>query len=232
MRRNKNYRTSSPLILNARKATLKGDRSRLTYTGSGVAIQLEGGASVPSQGQPAIQGLILTGPGKATTIGIQLNQPDALTTGSYVAGHPFSNVTIEGFGVGVKQANRAWGNTFRSTFINKCGTGFLIPAGLTSSQGERLAFEDSTLAENDSAIEVIGGHVDMYLMNSSLDYNKVAYKGNAFFVMTGGHVETYGNGVSGNTTWTGAEGHFQHTGIAMRTIFNGVRFVIAGAHTL
>jgi len=231
LRRNKNYRISSPLVLNARKATLVGNRSTMTYTGSGVAIQMEGGSSVTSQGQTAIDGLILVGPGKATTsIGIQLNQPDALTTNSYVAGHPFKNVTIEGFGVGVKQQNRAWGNTFTHAFINKCGTGFLVPSGLTSSQGERLSFDDSTIAECDTAIDVIGGHVDMYLMNSSLDYNKVAYKGNAFFVMTGGHVETKGNGAPG-ATWTGTEGHFQHTGAVARTVFNGVRFVITGAHT-
>ena len=227
----KKFRIAGTLTIDARTTTLFGYRATLYYTGTGLMFQVKGGGTISNQGGICLQGLRLLGPGKTSTaVAIQFNTDDALTTLSYVAGHPFENLEITDFGVGLKQANRAWGNTLRSSSILRCGAGLLVPTGLTSSQGERLAFDDCIIAENTVGIDIQGPHVDLVLNNCSLDYNSVAYKSNNHVVMNGGHVEVNGAGAAGSL-WAGPYGHIQHTASTARSMFFGVRFVIGQMHT-
>ena len=82
----------------------------------------------------------------------------------------FTNLCISNYGIGINIIKNAYLLFFDHTDIIENNIGVLLPAKMINA-GENITIMNSTLSGNGIAVEVDSGVAELFLTNSSLDYN-------------------------------------------------------------
>ena len=165
--------------------------SKLTFTPTtGAAITFTGTAASPyGQGLSSIKNAELIGPGQvnAGSIGVFFDGNPA--GGSGPSRFKLDGIVIHDFGVGRKEGNSSYLQTWVGGEIYSCGTGVWSPSGMADSY-ENPHFIGTKIFNNDIGIQVDSGHYN--LTNCAVDYNKKQFviNNNSRINAIGCHIES------------------------------------------
>jgi hypothetical protein len=142
-----------------------GSGSTLTYTGSGLALQLNNGRNFDMS--TGLRDLVITGPGSSSAAtGVQIGGSQGCV------GCSLEHVVIQGFGTGLAWNDNTWITSVSQSMIRGNGRNVFLPSGMTEA-GENVQFNHVTFADapapHTNSVWVQGGGQEVDFTDCSFD---------------------------------------------------------------
>jgi hypothetical protein len=142
-----------------------GSGSTLTYTGSGLALQLNNGRNFDLS--TGLRDLVISGPGSSSSAtGVQIGGSQGCV------GCSIEHTVIQGFGTGLAWNDNTWITSVSQSMIRGNGRNVFLPSGMTEA-GENVQFNHVTFADapapHTNSVWVQGGGQEVDFTDCSFD---------------------------------------------------------------
>jgi len=186
-----NIALSAGITIDVSYVSVDFNSSKLTFSPTyGAAITFTGSAVSPyGQGITQVKNAELIGPGQANASSIGVFFDGNPSGGPGPSRFKIEGIVIHDFGIGRKEGNGSYLQTWVGGEIYSCGIGVWSPSGMADSY-ENPHFVGTKIFNNDIGLQVDNGHYN--LTNCAVDYNKKQFviSNNSRVNAIGCHIES------------------------------------------